>query len=115
MYYENVVFSISRVGALRWQPPSWTCSHGEERGERYGYYRQERRAQCGQGHKESCAHCGLYVHAIAEFRRLVASAAFLLLSYGCRQDEVRLDETQFRTQSVGNCRIGFGLFVFEGE
>ena len=63
-YYENVVFSISRVGALRWQPSGWACSHGEERSERYGDYRQERRAQCGEGHKESCAYCGLHVHTI---------------------------------------------------
>lgn len=115
MYYENVVFSISRVRALRWQSSGWAGSHGEERGERYGDYRQERRAQRGQGHQESCAHDGLHLHAIGEFRRVVTSAAFLPLSYGCRQDQERLDETPFRTQSVGNCRIGFRFFIFCGK
>jgi hypothetical protein len=28
--HERIVFSISRVGVLRWQPSGWTCSHGEE-------------------------------------------------------------------------------------
>ena len=65
-YNESVVFSISRIGHLRWQRSSWACPHGEERGEKYGDYREERRAQCGEGHKESCPHCGLHVHAIVE-------------------------------------------------
>jgi hypothetical protein len=39
MYHENVVFSIFRVRGLRWQPASWACPHGEERGEKYGDYR----------------------------------------------------------------------------
>jgi hypothetical protein len=65
-YNESVVFSISRVGRLRWQRSSWACSHGEERGERHGYYREERRAQCGKGHKESCAHRGSHGDAIVE-------------------------------------------------
>ena len=38
-YNEGVVFSISRVGHLRWERPSWACPHGEERGEKYGDYR----------------------------------------------------------------------------
>jgi hypothetical protein len=38
-YNESVVFSISRVGALRWEPPSWACPHGEKRSEKYGDYR----------------------------------------------------------------------------
>ena len=65
-YNESVVFSISRIGRLRWQRSSWACPHRKERGEKYGDYREERRAQCGEGHKESCAHCGLHVHAIVE-------------------------------------------------
>ena len=65
-YNEGVVFSISRVGRLRWQRSRWARPHGEERGEKFGDYREERRAQCGEGHKEGCAHCGLYVHAIVE-------------------------------------------------
>jgi len=87
-YNESVVFSISRIGRLRWQRSSWACPHRKERGERYGDYREERRAQCGEGHKESCAHCGLHVHAIVE--------NVIRLS----MREVRLDETQFRTQTV---------------
>jgi hypothetical protein len=50
-YDESVVFSISRVGGLRWQPSSWACPHGEECSEKYGDYRQERRTQCGERHK----------------------------------------------------------------
>ena len=65
-YHEGVVFSISRVGRLRWQRSRWARPHGEERGEKFGDYSEERRAQCGEGHKEGCAHCGLYVHAIVE-------------------------------------------------
>jgi hypothetical protein len=58
-YYESVVFNISRAGGLRWQRSSGACPHCEERGERHGDYREERCAQCGEGHKESGAHCGL--------------------------------------------------------
>ena len=65
-YNESVVFSISRARGLRWQRSSWACPHRKERGERYGNYREERRAQCGEGHKESCAHFALHVHAIVE-------------------------------------------------
>jgi hypothetical protein len=65
-YYESVIFSISRVGVMRWDPSSWACPHGEARGEKYSDYREERRAQRGQGHKESCAHRGLQPHAIVE-------------------------------------------------
>ena len=65
-YNESVVLSISRVGRLRWQRSRWARPHGEERGEKFGDYREERRAQCGEGHKEGCAHCGLHVHAIVE-------------------------------------------------
>ena len=67
-YDESVVFSISRAGGLRWQRSSWACPHGEERGEKYGDYREERCAQCGEGHKEGRPHCGLHVHAIVEAR-----------------------------------------------
>ena len=38
-YNESVVFSISRIGGLRWQRLSWACPHREERGEKYGDYR----------------------------------------------------------------------------
>jgi len=65
-YNEGVVFTISRTRRLRWQRSRWARPHGEERGEKYGDYREERRAQCGEGHKEGCAHCGLYVHAIVQ-------------------------------------------------
>ena len=65
-YHESVVFYISRPGGLCRQHSSRACPHGEERGEEYGDYREERRAQCGEGHKEGCAHCGLHVHAIVE-------------------------------------------------
>jgi hypothetical protein len=68
-YNESVVFSISRVRPLHWQRSQrsrWACPHGEERGEKHGDNREECRAQCGQGHKEGCAHCGLHVHAIVE-------------------------------------------------
>ena len=43
-YNESVIFSISRVGRLRWQHSSRACSHGAERGEKHGDYREERRA-----------------------------------------------------------------------
>src|SRR6516164_7568901 len=33
-------------------------------------------AQCGKGHKESCAHCDLHVHAIVELRRLTVRHSF---------------------------------------
>ena len=69
-YNESVVFSISRIGRLRWQRSSRACPHREERGEKYGDYREERRAQCGEGHKKSGSHCGLRVHAIIETRCL---------------------------------------------
>ena len=50
-YDESVVFSISRVGGLRWQRSGRACPHGEECSEKYGDYRQERRTQCGERHK----------------------------------------------------------------
>ena len=68
-YYESVVFNISRARPLHWQRSqrsSWACSHGEERGEKHGYYREERRAQCRKGHQESGAHCGLQGDSIVE-------------------------------------------------
>jgi hypothetical protein len=45
-YHESVIFNISRVRPLRWQCPQrsgWAYPHGEERGEKYGDYREERR------------------------------------------------------------------------
>jgi dTDP-4-dehydrorhamnose 3,5-epimerase-like enzyme len=45
-YHESVIFSISRARALHWQRSqrsSWACPHGEERGEKHGDYREERR------------------------------------------------------------------------
>jgi hypothetical protein len=68
-YHESVVFSISRVRPLHGQHSqraSWACPHGEERGEKHGDYREERRAQCGEGHKESGAHCGPQGDSIVE-------------------------------------------------
>jgi hypothetical protein len=75
MYNERVIFNISRVGSLRWQPSGWACPHSEARSEKYRDYRQERRAQRGEGHEESCAHRGLQSYAIIKFRRLRFSTA----------------------------------------
>jgi len=69
-YHESVIFSISRVWRLRWQSSSRACAHGEARGEKHGDYREERRAQCGEGHKKSRAHRGLRVYALIEFQHL---------------------------------------------
>jgi hypothetical protein len=69
-YDESVIFSISRVGCLRWQYSSWACAHGKARGEKHSDYCEERRAQCGEGHKKSRAHRGLRVHALIEFKHL---------------------------------------------
>ena len=63
-YNESVAFSISRAGGLRWQRASWACSHGEERGERHGDYREERGAQRCEGHAKSRSQGILYAHAI---------------------------------------------------
>jgi len=89
MYYENVVFSISRVGALRWQHPSWACPHREKRSEKYGDYCQERRAQCSEGHKESRAHCGVHVYAVIDFRRLRLPQCF------CRRRHITVGRTKY--------------------
>jgi hypothetical protein len=43
-YNESVIFSISRIGCLRWQRSSRACPHGKKRGEKHGDYREERRA-----------------------------------------------------------------------
>jgi hypothetical protein len=54
---------------LHWQRSqrsSRACPHGQERGEEHGDYREERRAQCCEGHKESGAHCGLHGNSIVE-------------------------------------------------
>ena len=83
-YYEGVVFTISRARRLRRQRSRWACPHGEERDEKYGDYREERRAQRGEGHKESCAHCGLHVHAIVEKPVFETPTALLRRSYDCR-------------------------------
>jgi hypothetical protein len=75
-YNENIVLSISRVRCLRWQRSSRTSADGEERDERRGHYRQERRAQCCEGHKKGCSHGGLHVHAIIEATLLNATELF---------------------------------------
>jgi len=57
-YHESVIFSISRIGDLCRQRSSWACPNGEVCSEKYGGYGQERRPQCSERHKKSCAHCG---------------------------------------------------------
>ena len=76
MYHESVIFSISRVGALRGQSSGWARTHGEERGEKFRRYRQERRAQCGEGYEASGAHYDLHVHTVIECRAIETSAVF---------------------------------------
>ena len=92
-YDERVVFSISRIGALRGKSSGWACAHSQTRGEKHSDYREKRRAQRGEGHKKSRAHGGLRVHALIQFGAVPAA---IQLSEG----EVRLDEIQFRTQTV---------------
>jgi len=75
-YNESVVFNISRTGRLPRQRSSWSCPHSEECSEKYGDYREERRPQFGERHKESCAQCGLHVYAIIEFDRLKLRQSF---------------------------------------
>jgi hypothetical protein len=75
-YNESVVFNISRTGRLPRQRSSWSCPHSEECSEKYGDYREERRPQFGERHKESCAQCGLHVYAIIEFDRLKLRQCF---------------------------------------
>jgi hypothetical protein len=82
-YNESVVFTISRVGGLRWQPSGWACSHGEECSDKHGDYRQERRTQCDERHKQSCAHCGLYVYAIVELERLKVQHCLIVGKTNC--------------------------------
>ena len=74
-YNESVIFNIPRVGSLRWQPSRWACPHSEARSEKYRDYSKERRAQRGEGHQESGAHCSLQLYAVVKFRRLRFSAA----------------------------------------
>ncbi len=108
-YYESPIFSISRVGSLRWYSPGRSCVDSQTRGEKYRNYRQERRAHRGEGHKESCSHCRLQPYTVVE---LTPEIRRPFLRCDCWRAELRLDETQFRTQTAPNCRIGFGLFRF---
>ena len=111
-YNESVIFNISRVGSLRGERSSWACTHSQARGEKHGDYREERRAQCGEGHKKSRAHRGLRVRALIEFQHL-GSVFAAVIGWSARRTAIK--RTQFRTQTVGNCRIGFGAFRFWGN
>jgi len=115
MYYENVVFSISRVGALRWQSPGWACPHGEERSERYGDHRQERRAQRGQGHKESCTYCGLHVHAIVQLRRLTLWERFCRCHTTVGKTKCDWTKQSFEHKVLETVESGFAFSFFGGE
>ena len=64
-YHENVVFSHSCLRHFRRERSGGTCAHSEECGEEHRDYGEERRAQHGEGHKKSRAHCSQYVHSVS--------------------------------------------------
>src|SRR2546423_15652732 len=66
MYHEDFVLSHFGRRHLRRQRSSRPSPHREECGERLSDYSQKCRAQCRKGHKESCPHRGLHIHAIVE-------------------------------------------------
>ena len=112
-YDESVVLNISRVGGLRWQPSGWACPHGEERVEKHGDYREKRRAQRGERHKEGCAHCGLRVHAVIEFQGL------RIRHYFCGRIRLSVIRSAIRRNTVSNTNSSklsnpFRVFVFGG-